>query len=158
MRENVSIVQDASGQTSGPGRPVMGHLGHMRSSVSCLVTFGPRILYKVSKKRSTQEIVKIEWTTRYCNTSNGLFAWEKQRCLGTIMICDGENGIVSFQWQQINDEIQGNYAEGYKGMLGRNREQRDPWFCRPCLGCLTGGASLDVIFHEFPKSRPPIPM
>ena len=29
-------------------------------------------------------------------TSNGLFTREKQRGLGAIVICDGENGIISF--------------------------------------------------------------
>ena len=74
------------------------------------------------------------------------------------MICDGDNGIVSFLWWQIDNEIQGNYAEGYKGMLGHNWEQGDLRFCCSCLGHLTGSAPLDVFFHKLPEFRPPVPL
>jgi hypothetical protein len=95
-----------------------------------------------------------------CNSlaSNDLFAWEEQQGLGTIMIYDGENGIISFLWWQINDEVQGNYTKGYKGMLGHDWEQGDLWFCHSCLGRLTGSAPLDVVLYKLPEPRPPVPL
>ena len=64
------------------------------------------------------------------------------------MIRDGENGIVSFRRRQIDDEIQGDYTEGYKGMSGRDREQGDPWFGRASLGRLTDGTPLDIVPYK----------
>ena len=103
-----------------------------------------------------EDVLHIEG--RNTLASNGLSAWEEQRCLGTIVIRDGENGIVSFRWRQIDDEVQGNYTKGYKGMSGCDGEQGNPWFCCPCFGHLTGGAPLDVVPYESLESRPPIPL
>ena len=50
----------------------MGHLGHMRPLVSCLVTFGLKISYKVSRQGTTWKIVNFEQITQYRNTGGGL--------------------------------------------------------------------------------------
>ena len=93
---------------------------------------------------------------RHSLTCNGLVTWEKQKGLAAVVVCDYEDGVIPFWWWQINDEIQGNYTEGYKGMLGCDREQGNLRLPSSCFGHLTDSAALDVILDKFPKSRPPV--
>ena len=52
--KNVSIVQVSGGQTSGPGQLIMGYLDHMRSLVSCCVTFGESYCTEQQTKKKTK--------------------------------------------------------------------------------------------------------
>ena len=47
----------------------------------------------IGDSKMWEDVLRVEG--HYTLTSNGLPAWEKQRGLGTIVIRDGENGIIS---------------------------------------------------------------
>ena len=63
--KNVRIVQVPGNQTSGPGRPIMGYLDHMRSSVSCLVTFGKSYRTSGENKRKREKKSSMRTDKQY---------------------------------------------------------------------------------------------
>ena len=115
---NVSIVQDKSGQASGPGRPVMRCLGHMRSSVSCLMALDKR--YCTGKQKGkAKKIVNIEQTTRYRNITPALMRVlpRTQALLSTLSskrvlpssIAEGDGGIAWRGWTGRGGSMGGTY-------------------------------------------------
>ena len=83
-------------------------------------------------------------------------AGDEERCLGAVVVGDGEDSVVVSGLWEFSDEVHRNYLKGESPCHWEDRAQRRLGRASVDLVPLTFCASSDILYDILSESRPPV--
>ena len=116
---------------------------------------GVAVADNLPRQSETSEYVRHE-DVCYSFRRDLLFAGDEYRCFCTVVVSDGEDGVIVLRLREFRDEVHRDY---FKWLCIRLRKYWGEWQLR-WLGVyfvsLTVGASFDVCQYVVFQPRPPV--